>query len=209
MNSDCTQARHLMAAELDGDLASTQRPGFDRHLALCAACRQELDRLRRSVAILEALPRPEPGPTFVATTLHRARLARQTQQVREQRLARLGSLAALALGALALAAVRVSGLWESLAQWLLSLAPGVIRLSDRLAVGVRSVVETFAPFVRGLFLALTDTLDPFLTILAHAGRFAWSSALPGYALAFLTLSLLAALSLSRAAAGPVQVEKMP
>jgi predicted anti-sigma-YlaC factor YlaD len=209
MKTDCTQARHLMAAELDGDLASIKRPDLDRHLALCAPCRQELDRLRRSVAVLEALPRPEPSPAFVATTLRRARLARQAQQVREQRLARFGSLAALALGALALAAVRASGLWKLLAEWLLSFAPGVIRLGDRLAVGVRSVVDIFAPFVRGLFLALADTLDPFLTILAHAGRSAWNSALPGYVLAILTLSLLAALSLSRAAAGPVQVEKMP
>lgn len=174
MKIDCTQARHLMAAELDGDLASTKRPDLDRHLALCVPCRQELDRLRRSVAILDALPRPEPGPTFVAMTLRKARLARQAQQAREQRLARLGSLAALALGAIALVAVRVSGLGKSLAQWLLSLAPGIIRLSDRLAVGVRSVVDVFAPFVRGLFLALTDTLDPFLTMLAHAGRSVWS-----------------------------------
>jgi hypothetical protein len=209
MKNACTRARSLMATELDGDIAPAQAAELKRHLLLCAHCHEELGRLRRSVAVLAALPLPEPGPTFVATTLRKARLARQAQQLRQQRLWQLASVAALALGAVALVAIRVSGLWEWLAQWILTSAPSVIRLCDRLAVGVRSVYDSLAPFVRGLLLALTDTLEPLLTLSTRAGRSAWSSALPGYVLAIVTLSLLAALSRSRTVAGPVQVEKMP
>jgi len=220
MKNECTKARVLMAAELDGDIASGQVAGLKRHLTLCTRCNEELARLRRSVALLEALPRPEPGAAFATSTLRKARLARQAQQVSQRWWTRFGSVAALALGAAALVALRVSGISESLAQWMLSNAPGAMRLADSIAVAAANLYDgltavtgnlcdSLAPFVRGLLLVLTDTLEPLLTLLARAGHSAWGSALPGYVLAILTLSLLAALSRSRAAAGPVQVEKMP
>jgi anti-sigma factor RsiW len=208
MKNECTRARDLIAAQLDGDLRAPQERELERHLALCSGCRGHLRRLRRSLAILEALPRPEPSPAFVATTLRKARLACQAQQLRRWRLARFGSLATIALAAVVVAVVRVSGLWKEPAQWLLSVAPAVVHFGEKVALGARSAWDGLVPIARGLFLGLTDTLDPLLRLLTHAAESAWSLALPGYALAIATLSFLAALSWSRSAAGPVQVEKM-
>jgi anti-sigma factor RsiW len=209
MKNECTQACNLMAAELNGDMTQAQRVDLKQHLALCSRCRAELARLRLSVALLEALPRPEPSAAFVIATLRTARLARQAQQISQRRWTRFGSVAALASGAAALVALYASGLFEWLAQWMLASAPSVIRLCDSLAGAAGSAYDSLAPFARGLLLVLTDTLAALLALLTHAGRSVSSSALPGYVLAIVTLSVLAALSQSRTAAGRVQVEKMP
>jgi hypothetical protein len=41
-----------------------ERPEVERHLTTCAECRQELDRLRRVLALVDDQPIPEPSPAF-------------------------------------------------------------------------------------------------------------------------------------------------
>ena len=41
-----------------------ERPEVERHLTTCAECRQELDRLRRVLALVDDQPIPEPPPAF-------------------------------------------------------------------------------------------------------------------------------------------------
>ena len=46
-----------LSAYLDNQVTPAERVHVERHLATCAACRGELDGLRRTVALLQALPR--------------------------------------------------------------------------------------------------------------------------------------------------------
>lgn len=54
--------QHLTSEEfsayLDGELTSSERERLASHLSSCARCAQELDELRRTIALLQALPRP-------------------------------------------------------------------------------------------------------------------------------------------------------
>lgn len=98
-----------LTALLDGALPEPRRAEVARHLAGCAPCRAERDRLRAALDVLARLPvAPEPSPTFEARLS--ARLARER---RPGLLARLGALRwrlfgpAAALGACAMVAVGV------------------------------------------------------------------------------------------------------
>ena len=56
-----------LTALLDGALAPDERARLEAHLASCAACRAERDRLAGAVALLERVPAPpEPSPSFEA-----------------------------------------------------------------------------------------------------------------------------------------------
>jgi anti-sigma factor RsiW len=69
-----THPTEALTALLDGALTSARHAEVTAHLAGCAACRAERDRLAGALALLGALPRPpEPSP-FFATRLA-ARLA--------------------------------------------------------------------------------------------------------------------------------------
>ncbi|MBM2809274.1 MAG: zf-HC2 protein [Chloroflexi bacterium] len=63
------ETQHLdveqLSALLDGELAEGERGAIAAHLAGCAACRQELERLRGAVMLLRAVP-PAPIPRSFA-----------------------------------------------------------------------------------------------------------------------------------------------
>ncbi len=54
--------RHLtteqLSALLDGEVSAEERTQWEAHLATCQRCQQELANLRRTVALLHALPQP-------------------------------------------------------------------------------------------------------------------------------------------------------
>jgi hypothetical protein len=52
----CQDARELLSALLDDALSPAERHALDAHLATCAECRRELDRLRGTVALLGRVP---------------------------------------------------------------------------------------------------------------------------------------------------------
>lgn len=51
---NCTRARSLFDAELDGEIAEVALRGLRHHLAACPACSKELRRLRRATETLRA-----------------------------------------------------------------------------------------------------------------------------------------------------------
>jgi anti-sigma factor RsiW len=54
-----------LTAYLDGALPPDARASVERHLAACARCRAERDRLAAAIALLARLPpAPAPSPTF-------------------------------------------------------------------------------------------------------------------------------------------------
>jgi predicted anti-sigma-YlaC factor YlaD len=208
MRSDCSKARELMAADVDGDLTPAFQHELAGHLQACAACQREAAGLRLSIALLARLPQPEPEPAFIMETMRRARLARRAQEARAQRLVRLWALVALVLGAAGIAALSVSGTWETLASRLLALLPAGIRLLDGTATLLANLRDTLAPVVRSLAIGVVDLVDTVLRALGSLGQSVWSRAMPIYAAALLTLACLAALSSSRLKLGPAHVERM-
>jgi anti-sigma factor RsiW len=73
-----------LTAYLDGALAPGARAKVDEHLALCAPCRAERDRLSATLALLGRLPpAPAPSPAFEAR--FEARLAAIRAEGRERR----------------------------------------------------------------------------------------------------------------------------
>ena len=83
-------AREELTALLDGALDPARRSEVEAHLAACAACRAECDRLAAALLALRALPAPPaPSPAFEARFW--ARLAREADRPRGA----LGRLAAL------------------------------------------------------------------------------------------------------------------
>lgn len=72
-----THPQDDLTALLDGALAPARRAEVEAHLAGCAACRAERDRLAAALSALGALPPPpEPSPWFAARLA--ARLADET-----------------------------------------------------------------------------------------------------------------------------------
>jgi hypothetical protein len=55
----CDKVREDLDAHLDGELAVEAAVELEAHLASCAACRAELGRRRKLVALVQALPRPK------------------------------------------------------------------------------------------------------------------------------------------------------
>ena len=80
--------KHLadeLTAFLDGSLATAERAQVEAHLAACAPCRAERDRLAKAMALLARLPAaPAPSPTFEAR--FHARLAARLAAPRRPRL---------------------------------------------------------------------------------------------------------------------------
>jgi anti-sigma factor RsiW len=73
-----------LTAYLDGALSPAERAGVEAHLARCAACRAERDRLAGALALLSRLPpAPAPSPTFEQRFF--ARLAAEKAEARERR----------------------------------------------------------------------------------------------------------------------------
>lgn len=59
------RARELLSAYIDGELSPQEKALVEGHLRECADCRQELETLRRTVAILRDAPRPVLPRSFV------------------------------------------------------------------------------------------------------------------------------------------------
>ena len=59
------RARELLSAYIDGELSPQEKALVEGHLRECADCRQELETLRRTVAILRDAPRPALPRSFV------------------------------------------------------------------------------------------------------------------------------------------------
>lgn len=57
----------LLSAYLDGELSDAEREQVETHLPDCSACRQELEALRGTVALLQRLPEVRPPRTFFIT----------------------------------------------------------------------------------------------------------------------------------------------
>ena len=71
----CHDAREWLSDLLDDALATEARAQVDAHLAGCADCRRELDRLRATVSLLRAVERPQAPAGFVDRVLEAARPA--------------------------------------------------------------------------------------------------------------------------------------
>src|SRR5262249_59773503 len=62
----CADARDTLSALVDDALAPAERAAVETHLATCADCRRELERLRATVALLQGMERPRAPVGFVA-----------------------------------------------------------------------------------------------------------------------------------------------
>ena len=71
----CHDARERLSDLLDDALEAEARAQVDAHLAGCADCRRELDRLRATVSLLRAVERPQAPAGFVDRVLEAARPA--------------------------------------------------------------------------------------------------------------------------------------
>jgi Putative zinc-finger len=71
----CHDAREWLSDLLDDALASEARAQVEAHLAGCAECRRELERLRATVSLLRAVERPLAPAGFVDRVLEAARPA--------------------------------------------------------------------------------------------------------------------------------------
>jgi len=63
-----------LSAYLDGEIAAPERALLEAHLAGCASCRAERDRLSRALALIAELP-PAPAPSETFEPRFYARLA--------------------------------------------------------------------------------------------------------------------------------------
>ncbi len=66
------EERSELIAYLDGELDAKTARAVETKINLDPRTRQELETLRRTWAMLDYLPRPEPSPAFTSTTLQRA-----------------------------------------------------------------------------------------------------------------------------------------
>ena len=71
--------RELLSAYLDGELKGRSLGRLEAHLARCAACRDELERLRAMDRVLDALEKPTAPDGFENRLA--ARLAGETERV--------------------------------------------------------------------------------------------------------------------------------
>ena len=60
-----------LVAYVDGELSDAERDDAARHVDACAHCADEAELLRRSGALIERLPRLEPGDAFTERVLAR------------------------------------------------------------------------------------------------------------------------------------------
>ncbi len=62
------ERREQLSALLDNELPAAERAELEAHLQSCAACRAELESLRRASALLRALPQPALPRSFLLPT---------------------------------------------------------------------------------------------------------------------------------------------
>ena len=73
-----------LTAYVDGALEPAERAEVESHLAQCATCRTERDRLAGAIALLARLP-PAPAPSATFEQRFYARLAAQKEEARKRR----------------------------------------------------------------------------------------------------------------------------
>ncbi len=71
----CKRARKFLPLHMDGRLAARHQQALDRHLATCAACRQEFAGLKRAVGLLRTLPDLRPPADFKRAIINGVRKA--------------------------------------------------------------------------------------------------------------------------------------
>lgn len=109
---DCLLCREKMDAYVKGKLAPDALEAFERHLAGCVGCREELAQVRRLHGALSAWQVPPSRPGFETRLAARLREA-QTQA--QRRPARFWQPAWIGATALIAAAVGAGVWWSSLA----------------------------------------------------------------------------------------------
>ena len=73
--SNCNKARGIFSPHLEKEASALEERFLLSHLADCPACREELDDLKASQALLAGLPRVEVSADFEARVLEKVRLA--------------------------------------------------------------------------------------------------------------------------------------
>jgi len=68
-----TDIRNHLADYLEGDLDLSRRALLDAHFDRCEECSREMDEIRATIALLHALPVPEPPPDLADRVLRRLR----------------------------------------------------------------------------------------------------------------------------------------
>lgn len=61
---ECEGYRTKLFEYLDGELAGVARAEFEAHLKGCRGCREELQELHETLALIERMPAPEPPEAF-------------------------------------------------------------------------------------------------------------------------------------------------
>lgn len=69
----CTRVDDRLGEYLEGGLDDTERASLEAHLSGCERCRDALRGLRRTVALLRALPEPTPALDLTASVMERIR----------------------------------------------------------------------------------------------------------------------------------------
>ena len=75
----CRNVKSRLNRYLDGELSDQERRAFERHVGVCAACHEALERLRAADAAVLQLAEPPDVPTGFAERVI-ARAARRRQQ---------------------------------------------------------------------------------------------------------------------------------
>ncbi len=109
---DCEQVKTLLSEYIDGELAAAWKGPVERHLADCAGCRNELDSIRRTVALVESLPKAH-APAGLANQV-RAQLQQQVVLRRRAVVLRWTRIGGALAAAATLVLVIKLGAWESL-----------------------------------------------------------------------------------------------
>jgi len=60
----CEAYRNRLLEYVDGDLAGEAQAEIEGHLAHCSGCREEVQALRETLALVARMPAPEPPETF-------------------------------------------------------------------------------------------------------------------------------------------------
>lgn len=130
---DCKSARKLIAAFLDGELASPGARDLGEHLASCGSCRDEEAAIRRATEALGVLPGIEPA--FTMTDI-RERAARRRPSPFFALLPPVSRLVAASMAIAAIACGSVSGVYygaQSTAQVAAQSQPAEAETADSLA----------------------------------------------------------------------------
>ena len=177
MANGCKKFRDMMQAALDRELEGEDRACLDDHIASCAACSSQFQAFELSLALFEAIPAPQPGPTFAADAVRKARLAKQAH-ARRNRLWAWGMAAALLIASLA-----VIGTWT---EFFSPLLPALVTGIPRAVSGSIALIGGLA----SAFNAMASTLMPLGEAAAAQSWKGLLALFPAYVMAFSTMILL-------------------